>query len=942
MDANQTRFHLLLGEADWATCVLSENGGNEIFSENSPLAWAAKRHELTLQPKPFYFPRAKRDDVPEQDERRGAAADIHSNWYWIAASREEIRIHSSGEQKAAHFWSSADAAAAPPAKGEIFQPVTLPDPPCARVFSGLAITEDSYLVAGTVQPKGLLVFDLLGGGAPRTICWPEEIPFAPFDIVPRRGGGVWILDRENKRFWGLDRGLRVITRDQNTTSLAAMEDEIFLPTSESHHGRRARTFPRGVELESGSPVEAVDPVAIEPLPDGSILILDSAAESPPLSPPQSRVLRYRFGKALEPFPLEFSAYDFAFANGKLFIASAEGNQVFAFTLGDLAGSLTLTRSDEFFPLRRFGGKALVAAGDQVYYDFGDRWLPVTAQAHPRHVEEATLETRAFDGREPQCVWHRLMLDACLPAGTDIELWSRAADRTSELALTPWEPEPRLHRRGDGSELPFAPTPESRDRGTYELLLQKARGRFVQLRLRLVGDGRLTPHLTALRVYYPRFSYLERYLPAVYREDSASASFLDRFLANIEGTNTAIEDRIAAAQMLFDVRSAPPDALEWLASWFGVALDPAWDETRRRLFIAHAMEFFQWRGTVRGLKMALRLALEDQVDDHIFDPPGSACRCAERYRVVEKFLTRGIAAVDAGDPTEAALGPSLVPAGGKWNPKHGAEALHARYKDEAKATEADIFPLTPIGDAGAEAARKVFARRELGFVPSDPTEEIAAWQAAVQDPKAALPEDEPTVPDVARSWHAFQTSSEAEPYGQQRRLWQQFLVRRYVSLAALNQAHATHWKDFGDVAYPGTVPTNHARLIDWIEFETHVLPTLAAAHRFTVLLPVTQEKSDAIRRSELALASRIVELEKPAHTAFDVKFFWANFRIGEARLGADTVLGLGGRDPALLPRETILGESYLSESLIASGPPPSFPGRIVMGRHRLKRKPTNNP
>jgi len=940
MDANQTRFHLLLGEADWATCVLSENGTKETFSENSPVAWAAERHELTLRPEPFYFPRAKRDDAPEQDERRGAAADINSNWYWIAESREEILVHSSGEQKATHFWSAADASAAAPARGEIFQPVTLPDPPCARVFSGLAITEDSYLVAGTVQPKGLLVFDLLGGGAPRRICWPEEIPFAPFDIVPRHGGGIWILDRENKCFWGLDRGLRVITRDQNTTSLAGPEDEIFFPTSETHHGRRGRTFPRGVELESGSPVEALDPVAIETLPDGSILILDTRAASPPLPLPPSRVLRYRFGEAVETFSLEFSAYDFAFAKGKLFIASAEGNQVFAFTLGDLAGSFTLTRSDEFFPLRRFGGKAIVAAGDQVFYDFGERWLPVTAQAHPRHVKEATLETRAFDGREPQCVWHRLMLDACLPAGTDIELWSRAADRTSELAITQWEPEPRLHRRSDGSELPFVPTPESRDRGTYELLLQKARGRFLQLRLRLVGDGRLTPHLTALRVYYPRFSYLERYLPAVYREDSASASFLDRFLANIEGTNTAIEDRIAAAQMLFDVRSAPPDALEWLASWFGVVLDPAWDETRRRLFIAHAMEFFQWRGTVRGLKMALRLALEDQVDDHIFDAPGSACRCADRYRVVEKFLTRGIPAVEVGDPSEVGLGPSLIPADGKWNPQQGSEALHARYK---KATGADIFPLKPIvDDAGAEAARIAFAQRELGFVPSDPSEEIAAWQAEAKNPEATLPEDEPPAADVARSWYAFQTSSEAQPYGAQRRLWQQFLVRRYVSLAALNQAHATHWKDFGAVAYPGTVPGNLARLIDWIEFETHVLPTLAAAHRFTVLLPVRQitAAEDANRRRELALASRIVELEKPAHTAFDVKFFWANFRLGEARLGSDTVLGLGGRDPALLPRDTILGESYLSESLITPGPPPSLTGRIVLGRDRLKRKPTH--
>ena len=117
--------------------------------------------------------------------------------------------------------------------------------------------------------------------------------------------------------------------------------------------------------------------------------------------------------------------------------------------------------------------------------------------------------------------------------------------------------------------------------------------------------------------------------------------------------------------------------------------------------------------------------------------------------------------------------------------------------------------------------------------------------------------------------------------------------------------------------------------------------LAAAHRHRAVAGQAGT-DDAVRRRELALASRIVELEKPAHTAFDVKFFWANFRVGEARVGTDTVLGRGGRDPALQPRETILGQSYLSESLITSGPPPSLPGRIVMGRDPLKRKPTNNP
>src|SRR5262249_57539739 len=95
--------------------------------------------------------------------------------------------------------------------------------------------------------------------------------------------------------------------------------------------------------------------------------------------------------------------------------------------------------------------------------------------------------------------------------------------------------------------------------------------------------RRAPRLSVLRVYYLLFSYLAHYVPAVYRRDSNSASFLDRFLANIEGTHTAIENKIGAVQMLFDPRSAPAETLEWLADWFGLPLHPPSDQTPPPLF-----------------------------------------------------------------------------------------------------------------------------------------------------------------------------------------------------------------------------------------------------------------------------------------------------------------------------------------------------------------------
>src|SRR4029079_10197060 len=147
-----------------------------------------------------------------------------------------------------------------------------------------------------------------------------------------------------------------------------------------------------------------------------------------------------------------------------------------------------------------------------------------------------------------------------------------------------------------------------------------------------------------------FSYLSNYLPAVYREDPESASFLDRFLALFEGFFTSIEDRIAAAELLLDVRSAPPDALDWLAGFFGVALDPAWDDARRRLFIKHAMDFFRFRGTIRGLQMALELAIARCPSEAIFEERRASPHSAA-IRVIEKYRTRRTPGVVLGDPTD---------------------------------------------------------------------------------------------------------------------------------------------------------------------------------------------------------------------------------------------------------------------------------------------------
>ena len=114
---------------------------------------------------------------------------------------------------------------------------------------------------------------------------------------------------------------------------------------------------------------------------------------------------------------------------------------------------------------------------------------------------------------------------------------------------------------------------------------------------------------------------------------------------------------------------------------------------------------------------------------------------------------------------------------------------------------------------------------------------------------------------------------------------------------------------------------------------------STAHRFTVLLPVPASLAfnPQEHQTRLALAQRIVDLEKPAHTVFDVRFYWAMFRVGEARLQLDTVIDQGSRAPQLLP-SLVLGEGFVGASYLARPALEAAEDRQVLGRNALGTTP----
>lgn len=228
-------------------------------------------------------------------------------------------------------------------------------------------------------------------------------------------------------------------------------------------------------------------------------------------------------------------------------------------------------------------------------------LPVIAM--PRRTEvprsgEITFD--AFDSGLRGFAWDRIAFDLAMPANCSLVVKTLttdaviAPDRLALQADAGWS-RPLTIAAGD---LP-------------EVLIQSGPGRFLWLRLSLIGDGATTPEIARIDLFAPRKSGLDR-LPATFRQDPQSADFLGRFLSYFDTIFAELRAANRDVPALFDPRSVPEGQwLDWLGSWFDLGFLAAWDVQTRREMVAQAVETARERGTAAGLSRLIRWHLDLQ-------------------------------------------------------------------------------------------------------------------------------------------------------------------------------------------------------------------------------------------------------------------------------------------------------------------------------------------
>ncbi len=273
-----------------------------------------------------------------------------------------------------------------------------------------------------------------------------------------------------------------------------------------------------------------------------------------------------------------------------------------------------------------GGAVVIAPDGRVAFttENGYGW---TAGPAASRVTDGRVVTYRLDSQAYRTRWGRVFVDACLPHGTSLAMRFVTTDvdavldpipltppdRGARTMLSPHETPPQVPahlldaaiRGGDGAHRPYrrpndGPEPwplpgQSDSLATYEAPVHAAPGRYLWIEITLRGTTQVSPALRSLRVERPGHALLNA-LPRSWSRREDDAAFLQRLLAPAEGILHELDQRAAERAALVNPHSTPSEALAWLSSFAGLAVDRRWPEEARRTLLAEVYPLFRHRGT----------------------------------------------------------------------------------------------------------------------------------------------------------------------------------------------------------------------------------------------------------------------------------------------------------------------------------------------------------
>jgi phage tail-like protein len=257
------------------------------------------------------------------------------------------------------------------------------------------------------------------------------------------------------------------------------------------------------------------------------------------------------------------------------------------TLDDLAKAVDRTSltvaTDQGFGLTEPGPHGDLGTS---YFGWDGRSAGPISPATAALQKTGQLLTTAIDSGQPRCRWHRVRVDADVPARTSVAV----AVATSEDRTT-GPPNPQDWQDGGAASADF--------------LVDQAPGRYLYVQLQLTGDGTATPVVHRIRLDFPRVTSANQ-LPAVYTQDPAAGDFTERFLSLFDAAFEEGDRAVERYPALLDPGGVPDEVLPWLGGLLGLVFNPGWNADIRRRLIAAAPRLYQGRGTSATLSEVIKI------------------------------------------------------------------------------------------------------------------------------------------------------------------------------------------------------------------------------------------------------------------------------------------------------------------------------------------------
>jgi phage tail-like protein len=512
MDANGLRFWMLADDAHWL--------------QRAHAVWDAQCRTLQL---------ASERTLPALDPAAALAA--------ASAALDQVPRAVDAFDAVAYWDEAAGVIAVKSQLPDAAVVLPLADPP-----SDLCVGADGVLYAALTG--GILMHDLRGRWNDLLVTASD--PYVPWRLAPAFPGGVWALERASGRLAKLE-GLPLPLPTPQPDDYAAT---VFRPNPEN-----CRTPALRVQADPAWPA-GERPVALASSSDAGLALLSWINDS------QAAVRRWDAGAERLAPPLSLNgatcAYAIEWLDAERVAVRVPGrHDAPAFACEPITAPLARDPLGEIDPIADDGVEAPFAhslAAPPRYPVRNDAAEPLYALSITNLARQGSatnfsgsgpgFTARILDSGSATTVWHRLYAEAAIPARTGFTVWLAATNEARPpdpsdhqswqphgfgrdiAALDPAFDAPQLPRAAwerVPSELPGHPglgpwSPEPETQGLYTVLIQNSRrrvraltGRYLWVCVVLYGDGRVGPQIAALRAYGSRFSYVDQYLPHLYRE-----------------------------------------------------------------------------------------------------------------------------------------------------------------------------------------------------------------------------------------------------------------------------------------------------------------------------------------------------------------------------------------------------------------------------------------